>query len=326
MHARRLKSMAGLSLLIAGLTGPARLEAQTFQLTAVRRLTNSEMAVAFTAPVGRTYRLETANNVSEWAGLFTFPTNTTPSLSYTDSAAPFLATRYYRGVQLTGSNLISGDHLATSNGEVILQPRNHATFVLQWNGKMVYLDPTTAATYAGLPKADLILVTHAHGDHFSTAAIDAVRGSGCALIVPQLVFNSLTTAQKSLATVLTNNATATVLGMTIQAVPAYNANHPLGEGNGYILEAAGKRIYVTGDTDDKPELRTLPNIDVAFVCMNQPYTMTVSAATNFVRTLRPKIVYPYHYRDSSGATTSAATFKQWLGRDLGIEVRLRSWY
>jgi L-ascorbate metabolism protein UlaG (beta-lactamase superfamily) len=156
--------------------------------------------------------------------------------------------------------------------------------------------------------------------------IDAVRGPGCTIIAPQAVYDGLNAAQKAIATVLTNNASVDLLGVSVQAVPAYGANHPRGVGNGYVLEFGGKRIYVSGDTRDQPEIRALTDIDVAFVAMNQPYTMTVSAATNCVRAFRPRVVYPDHYRDQSGATTNAATFKQWLGTDLGIEVRLRNWY
>ncbi len=324
MNPQRLKSLAVIGLL--SMCAGQCLVAQSFELTRIQRLTNHEVAMTLTAPVGRAYRLESATGLTEWGALFTFPTNVASSLQYTDAAAPFLATRYYRAVQLTGSNLVSGDHLATTSGDVVIQPRNHATLVLQWSGKMIYFDPVPAATYAGLPKADLILVTHAHSDHFNTATIDAVRGPVCAIIAPQAVYNSLTVAQKSIATVLANNSSIDLLGISIHAVPAYGYNHPLGAGNGYVLDLGGKCIYVSGDTDNQPEVRALTNLDIAFVSMNQPYTMTVSAATNCVRAMRPRVVYPYHYRDQSGATTNAATFKQWLGIDLAIEVRLRNWY
>jgi len=321
---KRLKSPGAIVLLSVCVGG--HLVAQPVEFTRIQRLTNNEVALTLTAPVGRAYRLESAASLTEWGGLFTFPTNVTSSLQYTDAAAPFLATRYYRAVQLSGTNLVSGDHLATVHGDVIMQPRNHATLVLQWNGKMLYFDPVPTATYTGLPKADLILVTHTHSDHFNTTTIDAVRGPACAIIAPPAVYNGLSATQKAIATVLTNNASVDLLGVTIHAVPAYGASHPLGAGNGYVLDLGGKRIYVSGDTGDQPEIRALADIDVAFVSMNQPYTMTVGAATNCVRSLRPRVVYPYHYRDQSGATTNAATFKQWLGTDLGIEVRLRNWY
>jgi L-ascorbate metabolism protein UlaG (beta-lactamase superfamily) len=112
----------------------------------------------------------------------------------------------------------------------------------------------------------------------------------------------------------------------IEAVPAYNANHTLGLCNSYVLNLGGKRIYVSGDTGNTSEMRGLTNIDVAFLCMNQPFTMTVNDATNAVRAFRPRVVYPYHYRNSDGSLNNANQFKQLLGRNDGIEVRLRNWY
>lgn len=324
MKMRRLPLLAGVSLLMGA--AACWLNAQSFQFTNVQRLTNKELVLSLAAPTGRAYRLESSTNATDWNGLLTFATNITTSLQHTDSAAPYLSTRYYRASQLTGTNLISGDHLTTTNGDVIIQPRFHASFVMQWNGLMIYNDPAPSATYVGLPKADLILVSHTHGDHFNTAHIDAVRGANCIIIVSQAVFNGLTAAQKTNAIILANGASTNILGLTVSAVPAYNGNHPLGAGNGYVLNIGGKRIYASGDTGDQTEIRALADIDVAFLCMNQPFTMTVNAATNCIRVMRPKVVYPYHYRDDTGATTNAATFKQWLGTDPGIEVRLRKWY
>jgi len=327
MKMRCLCFSKGFSLLTIVSATVASLHSQTLQFTSVQRRTNQETALALAAPIGRAYRIESSSNATDWNGLVTFATNVNASLQYTDSAAPYLPTRYYRATQLVGTNLVAGDHLGTTNGDVIIQPRNHATFVLQWNGLMIYNDPVSTATYPGLPKADLILVSHTHSDHFSTATIDAVRGPTARIIASQTVYSSLTAAQKAIAIVLGYGQTTNVFGLTVEAVYAYNGNHtPLGFGNGYVLTIGGKRIYLSGDTGDAPEIRSLPDIDVAFVCINQPYTMTVNAATNCIRGMRPKVVYPYHYRDQSGSTANAATFKQWLGTDLGIEVRLRSWY
>src|SRR5262249_46951773 len=98
-----------------------------------------------------------------------------------------------------------------------------------------------------------------------------------------------------------------------------------GFGNGYVLTIGGKRIYISGDTGNSAEIRSIPNIDVAFLCMNLPFTMTVKDATNVVTEMQPKVVYPYHYQEN-GATANAASFKRLLRTDLGIEVRLRKWY
>jgi L-ascorbate metabolism protein UlaG (beta-lactamase superfamily) len=198
---------------------------------------------------------------------------------------------------------------------------------------MIYNDPTNgAAAYASFPRADLILVSHAHTDHFSSSTIDAVRGPTAVIIVPQAVYNSLSTAQKAIAIVLTNGASTNVMGLMVEAVPSYNfatnqtIYHPKGTGNGYVLTIGGRRIYASGDTEDVPEIRALPNIDVAFLCINRPFTMPVDRAASAVRDFRPKVIYPYHYRNQDGTFSDLADFKRRVGQDLGIEVRLRKWY
>jgi L-ascorbate metabolism protein UlaG (beta-lactamase superfamily) len=330
MKTRRLQLLTSLGLCLLGAGGTGSLPAQSLQFTRVQRLTNSEVALTLTAPTGSAYRVESSTNGADWNGYLTFATNITTSLQNTDSAAPYLPTRYYRAVQLVGSNIVAGEHLATAEGDVIIQPRYHAAFVMQWNGKMIYNDPAPPATYTGLPKADLILVSHNHGDHFDINAINAVRGSNAVIIVPQLVYNSLTAAQKPLAIVLTNGAVTNVLGLTVEAIPAYNipsspsSYHPAGVGNGYVVTLGGKRIYIAGDTEDIPAMRALTNIDVAFLPMNRPYTMFVSNAVSATREFRPRIVYPYHFTGSPASDLNL--FKRQVGTDLGIEVRLRKWY
>jgi L-ascorbate metabolism protein UlaG (beta-lactamase superfamily) len=132
---------------------------------------------------------------------------------------------------------------------------------------------------------------------------------------------------QSRATVLTNGETKTVAGITITGVPMYNTTaarmsyHSKGRGNGYVVAFGDKRVYLSGDTEDIPEMRALKNIDVAFVCMNLPYTMTVDQAASAVREFKPKIVYPYHSRNSD-----VEKFKTLVGTDAGVEVRLRDWY
>jgi L-ascorbate metabolism protein UlaG (beta-lactamase superfamily) len=227
---------------------------------------------------------------------------------------------------LGGTAPITGDHLATTNGDLVIHPINHASFVMRWNGKTIYNDPVGAATlYADVPRADLILITHIHSDHFSTTTLNSVTGATCIVHAPQAVANSMGASLRALTTVMTNNTSTNVLGIGIDAVPAYNANHPLGTGNGYVLTLGGKRIYIAGDTGDIPEMRALTNIDVAFVPMNLPFTMSVSSAASAVRAFRPKTVYPYHYSPST-PTSDVNLFKSLVGADLGIEVRLRKWY
>jgi L-ascorbate metabolism protein UlaG (beta-lactamase superfamily) len=230
---------------------------------------------------------------------------------------------------------LQGDTL----GNVVMRPVTHASFVLSYQGKTIYVDPDGAASlYAGIPKADFILITHDHGDHFDSATINAVANTGAKIIAPQVVYSAMSAAMKSLTTVIDYNTTTQApstldllddmnnLLFSVQAVPAYNANHPLGQGNGYVVTIDAKRIYIAGDTGNQPELRALTNIDVAFICMNTPFTMTPADAVNLVRAMKPRIVYPYHYRDSGGNTGNAVAFKNLMSTDFSIEVRLRKWY
>jgi len=297
------------------------------RFTAAQALTNREFVLTVSTPVRSNHRLETSTDLSAWTPLATVLGAATAQ-QYTDSATPWLGARYYRLLQLLETNLLTGDHFSTTSGELVIHPINHATFVISWNGKMIYADPVGGSTrFTGLPRADLILVTHGHSDHFDSATLTAVKGSNTIILAPQAVYSSLSTTLKAITTVLTNKATTEVLGLRVDAVPAYNlsnSNHPKGVGNGYVLTIGGKRIYLSGDTEDIPELRALRDIDAAFVCMNVPYTMSVTQAASAVREARPRIVYLYHY--SGYSTTQVNQFKSLVGNDLGIEVRLRKWY
>ena len=287
-------------------------------------LTNGEVRLRITRSNLVNLRLESSTDLAGWSGLTTLVGGNS-SLEYIDSAAPWMPWRFYRGTEVSATNAIAGDHLATADGEVTFHPINHATFVMQWQGKAIYWDPVGAATrFRGLPAADLILLTHGHSDHFEAATINAVKGSNVVILAPSAVYQAMPAALKALTTILTNGASTNWLGLNVEAVPAYNLTasyHPKGVGNGYVMTVGGKRIYVSGDTEDVPELRALSDIDVAFVCMNLPFTMTVDRAADAVRQFRPKVIYPYHFSDSN-----VSRFKQRVGIDLGIEVRQRTWY
>ena len=277
---------------------------------------------------GRDYRLDMSSNLVEWNGYRT--ALYTGALVNLDEGAVYQGARFFRAQQLATSNNVTGDHLQTTNGDIVIHPLFHASFMMQWNGKAIYSDPDDdsafVSRYAGLPKADLILVTHDHSDHFSSGQIESIRRTNAVLIVPQLVYNGLSTAQRALAVVLTNGVSTDVLGLTVEAVPAYNDNHPRGNGNSYVVTMGGRRIYISGDTGSTPEMRALQNIDVAFLCMNLPFTMSVSDAAAALRAFQPRVVYPYHYRNSGGTFADLNALRQMVGTDLGIEVRLRRWY
>jgi L-ascorbate metabolism protein UlaG (beta-lactamase superfamily) len=326
MNAIRFSTWLRFGLIAAGALLPVFLNAQSFQFTRIQSLTNRDMALTVTAPIGNAYQIETTDSLADWHPLVTFPTNVVSSLLHTDSAAPYLSTRYYRARQLTNTTVLSGDHLETTNGDVVIHPHQHAAVILGWNGQFIHIDPKSDVfTYTGLPRGGLVLITHHHGDHFNTNTINLVRSNNAPIIGTVAVYNALNAPQKSVAIILTNGAATNMFGINIEAVPAYNANHPLGTCNGYLLTMGGRRIYIAGDTGDVAEMRALTNIDVAFVPINLPFTMSLSNAVSAVRQFKPKVVYPYHYSPST-PTTDVNAFKQQVGTDLGIEVRLRRLY
>jgi L-ascorbate metabolism protein UlaG (beta-lactamase superfamily) len=230
----------------------------------------------------------------------------------------------------------SGDRIATDKGDLTVHPVSHATIVMQWNGKTVYVDPVGGAKlFADLPKPDLVLVTHMHGDHFDPATLEAVLPAGRKIVVvaPKTVAEKIpeTLRDKTTVKVLANGEKADVQGIEIETVSAYNTSpgkekfHPKGRDNGYVLAVGGKRVYVAGDTEDTPEMLALKGIDVAFLPMNLPYTMSVEKAADAIRQFKPKIVYPYHFRNADGTMADLEKLRRLVG-DIGVEVRVREWY
>ena len=302
--------------------------AQGVQFTNITRLSNGQVVLKFHAPAGVNYRLDVATNLSAPNDVRWTPLANTQSLGlnqFTDASAA--STRFYRA----STNVLRGDTLFTPNGEVVIQPLYHASVVMSWNGKIIYSDPDDDAAYepryAGLPQADLILVTHEHGDHYSPAKLTALRKAGGVIIVPWKVYLRTDFASyRPNAIALQYGQTTNVHGLTVQAVPGYNSNHPFTNNNCYVLTLGGKKLFFSGDTGDVPEIRALTNIDVAFLSMNVPFTMNWLGATNVIRQMRPRVVYPYHYRDQGGTVTNAALFQSAMSVEPGIEVRLRGWY
>jgi L-ascorbate metabolism protein UlaG (beta-lactamase superfamily) len=224
------------------------------------------------------------------------------------------------------------DTIATTNGNLVIHPVHHAGVVLTWNGKRIVADPTnfppdanSGAAAFGAAKPDLILITHEHGDHFSVPTLTDLAGPNTVLVVPQSVFGMLPPALQAKAKVMKNGDKAMQAGVDVEAVPEYNTTpermmyHPKGRDNGYVLNLGGKRVYLAGDTEETPELKALPNIDVAFIPMNLPFTMTEEAAATWVKDFKPKMVYPYHY-----GMSDVNKFSMLVGN--ASEVRLRKWY
>jgi L-ascorbate metabolism protein UlaG (beta-lactamase superfamily) len=225
------------------------------------------------------------------------------------------------------------DKIETSSGPLMIQPINHGTLVLTWNNKTIYIDPyPNAKAFDGIAPADLILITDIHGDHLNAETLNAIETSKAKLIVPQAVADQLPEKLKGKGTVLANGKKITEAGITITAIPMYNlpetpdSRHTKGRGNGYVLNLGGKMVYISGDTEDIPEMRALKNIDVAFVCMNLPYTMDIEQASSAVLEFKPKIVYPYHYRGQGGLNDVEGFKKLVNAVNSSIDVRLRNWY
>ncbi len=212
----------------------------------------------------------------------------------------------------------------TSAGPVKITPIYHASLVIEAAGKTIYLDPAAPGNFAGLPPADLILITDIHPDHMDTKTIPTVSKSTTEIMAPPAVVQTVTAAKP-----ISNGETKTWNGWTIEAIPMHNLKrgpapgklyHDKGRGNGYLLTYGGKRFYFSGDTEGIPEMRALKNIDVAFVCMNLPYTMPPDEAADAVKAFHPKIVIPYHFKGSDMTVFTKAL------EGTGIEVRMMDWY
>ena len=215
------------------------------------------------------------------------------------------------------------DSLATSRGDLKITFIGHGTLMFQFDGKVMHVDPVGRyADYSRLPKADVILVTHEHGDHLDKEAIGRIAGKQTLLVL-----TAACREQIGRGLVMKNGDVKTVQGLKVEAVPAYNVVHvrkpgqpfhPKGAGNGYVITFGDKRVYVAGDTENVPEMADLAEIDVAFLPMNLPYTMTPEMVADAVRTIKPKIVYPYHF----GKTDTGEIVKL-LESEKSIEVRIR---
>ncbi|MHC4738315.1 MAG: isochorismatase family protein [Planctomycetota bacterium] len=195
------------------------------------------------------------------------------------------------------------DIIETRTGVLKITFIGHGTLMFEFEGKVIHIDPwTRLADYTKMAKADIILVSHEHGDHLDKKAIGLIRKEGT-----QIVLSQSCVEQVDDGVIMKNGDEQTVGGFKIKAVPAYNIMHkrsngspyhPKGRGNGYIITFGDKRVYVAGDTENTPEMKRLRDIDVAFLPMNLPYTMTPEMAADAAKAFKPKILYPYHYGET----------------------------
>ena len=226
------------------------------------------------------------------------------------------------------------DIIKTTNGIVKIQPILHGSLVLSYKNTTIYVDPYGGGKlYKGIKRPDIVLITDIHGDHLDENTLAAIDISKTIFITPQAVSNKISEKYKSNITVLSNGQGIHRFDIFIEALPMYNLpenppskKHPKGRGNGYLLKIDNTQIYISGDTEDIQEMRTLQNIDLAFICMNLPYTMTIEQAASAVLEFQPNIVYPYHYRGQNGFS-DIAKFKNLVNsQNKNIEVRLKDWY
>ncbi len=230
------------------------------------------------------------------------------------------------GLNPAGNDFTS-DVFETSAGDLKIVFVGHGTLMFEFDGKVIHIDPTMReADYAELPDADLILVTHQHGDHLDMAAIKHIRKADCPVVMTQTCMDQLENFEGGI--IMKNGDNETVSGIPVEAVPAYNiehtrsngnAFHPKGEGNGYVLTLGGKRVLIGGDTENVPEIKALKDIDIAFLPMNLPYTMTPEMVADAARAMQPVILYPYHF-----GQTDPEKLVELLKDEKNIEVRIRA--
>lgn len=232
---------------------------------------------------------------------------------------------------VVGAAAHAGNEFATQSGTLSVNAVAHASMVLLTPAGTIHVDPVgEVAQYADFPAPDLILITHHHGDHFNVDTLNGLVAEGTKLVTNPEVYSQLPEALQAKASQIANGESAEFNGMSIDAIPAHNLTeermnfHPKGRDNGYVLGVDGLRVYISGDTEDIPEMRALKDIDVAFVCMNLPFTMDVEAAASAVAEFQPKYVYPYHYRGRDGGTQDPEAFAKLLND--AITVKMGGWY
>ncbi|MCB9589753.1 MAG: MBL fold metallo-hydrolase [Polyangiaceae bacterium] len=217
------------------------------------------------------------------------------------------------------------DTLETSAGPVTFSPIYHGTLAIGFKGKTIVVDPYSSAPKGWLPKADLVLITDIHPDHYDPKAIEEVKKDSTIFVAPKVVTDKLEGAKP-----LANGEETKELDIGIRAVPMYNLKrgpeegklfHDKGRGNGYVLTFGDKHVYLSGDTECTDEMKALKDIDLAFVCMNLPYTMPPDEAAVCIKAFKPKLIIPYHYRGSDLSKLETA-----LEGTEGVKLEKRDFY
>lgn len=209
---------------------------------------------------------------------------------------------------------------ATSEGDLVINLLGHASMYFEFGGKIIQVDPCGQfADYSLLPKADIIFITHHHPDHLDTSAVSKIMKDGSEIILTKPAYDML-----GKGTVMGNYESKNLGVVSVETVPAYNTTegreiyHPKGRDNGYILTFGDKRVYIAGDTEDIPEMDNIKNIDIAFLPMNQPYTMTPKQTAAAALRIMPKVLYPYHFGE-----TNTKELEELLAGEKNIELKIR---
>ncbi len=199
----------------------------------------------------------------------------------------------------------------------------HSSLMIRYGKTVIHVDPMEDyADYSKLPKADIVLITHDHFDHCSPAAVGRIRASDTLVVLTALCARKLAGG-----IVLANGEAKIVKGIRVEAVAAYNIVHmrsagipfhPKGEGNGYAVSLGKLMLYAAGDTENTPEMKALRNIDIAFLPMNIPYTMTPEMVADAALAFRPKVLYPYHFGDTD---TSRLRLLLSVAKDIDVRIR-----
>jgi L-ascorbate metabolism protein UlaG (beta-lactamase superfamily) len=214
------------------------------------------------------------------------------------------------------------DIFETSKGDLEIYFVGHASLIFEYRGKTIHIDPTNmVGDYSKLPKADLVFITHEHGDHFDPKALEQISRAETTIVTTPTVAQ-----QCKNCIVMQNGDRNTIEGLPVEAVPAYNIVHertkgipfhPKGIGNGYVITFGDMRVYIAGDTENIPEMKALKSIHIAFLPMNVPYTMTPEMVADATKSFNPKILYPYHFSETD---TSRIVD---LLKNEKVEVRIR---
>lgn len=225
---------------------------------------------------------------------------------------------------LSADSPLETDVVKTSGGDLEITFIGHGSLMFQYGGKTIHIDPFgSLADYKTLPKAEVVLLTHHHRDHLDVNALADITTDKTMIVLTKTCSESVPNGM-----VMENGDEKTVAGIKVEAVPAYNLVHtrqdgspfhPKGEGSGYVLTFGDTRVYVAGDTENTPEMKSLKNIDVAFLPMNLPYTMTPEMVADAAKAFKPRILYPYHFGE-----TDTSRLVELMKDEVTIEVRIRT--